>query len=293
MKSRSLFLTFLLSLCFGIAEAGAQPKQQTIDHFYSELSGFGVWLQDEQRGFFWVSYEDDGFRPYFTNGYWAMTEFGNTWVSYYPWGWATFHYGRWMYDGYYGWVWFPGTEWGPAWVQWISDKNFYGWRPLSIDSLEHKNRKAPADWWTMVPKHHIYLARSLARYNASNNESVLKNARPINNTYTNKFNGAVYITGPDHEEVCRVTNNQICEETGQNVMVHKLHRLLNPAPTEIRRCEIYMYRPEFITTSANLAPKDFIKAEVPLTGPAPVGTDRRPPFRDKLDFLRKQQSKTR
>ena len=65
------------------------------------------------------------FRPYSTNGYWTMTQYGNTWVSHYPWGWAPFHYGRWVYTSYRGWGWIPGYEWGPAWVEWRSGNGYY------------------------------------------------------------------------------------------------------------------------------------------------------------------------
>ena len=34
---------------------------------------------------------------YLTNGYWTVTQYGNTWVSNYDWAVATFHYGRWFW----------------------------------------------------------------------------------------------------------------------------------------------------------------------------------------------------
>ena len=40
------------------------------------------------------------------------------WISAESFGWATYHYGNWMYDRYQGWVWIPGLDWGPAWVDW-------------------------------------------------------------------------------------------------------------------------------------------------------------------------------
>ncbi len=61
------------------------------------------------------------------HGYWALTDYGNTWVSDYPWGWAAFHYGRWHFDKYYGWEWIPGHVWGPAWVSWRHGGGYYGW----------------------------------------------------------------------------------------------------------------------------------------------------------------------
>ncbi len=60
-----------------------------------------------------------------------MTEYGWTWLSDYPWGWAPFHYGRWDFDNSFGWFWIPGNEWGPAWVTWRRANGYYGWAPMS------------------------------------------------------------------------------------------------------------------------------------------------------------------
>ena len=68
-------------------------------------------------------------RPY-TNGRWAYTDAGWTWVSEEPFGWATYHYGRWTRLRDVGWVWVPGEEWAPAWVSWRSGDNNVGWAPL-------------------------------------------------------------------------------------------------------------------------------------------------------------------
>src|SRR5687768_2542773 len=84
--------------------------------FYDDLSPYGQWINDPQYGYVWVPDAGDDFRPYFSNGYWANTDYGNTWVSNYRWGWAPFHYGRWTYSNFYGWTWIPGNVWGPAWV---------------------------------------------------------------------------------------------------------------------------------------------------------------------------------
>jgi hypothetical protein len=46
------------------------------------------------------------------------------------WGWAPFHYGRWFLHDDYGWLWVPGTEWAPAWVDWRHGDGWVGWAPL-------------------------------------------------------------------------------------------------------------------------------------------------------------------
>src|SRR6185295_11890306 len=90
-------------------KAKSQPATQkeslrtTVSYqvFYDNLSPYGKWLQDATYGYVWVPTIQQGFRPYFSNGYWVMTEYGSTWVSTYPWGWAPFHYGRWTHDDFY------------------------------------------------------------------------------------------------------------------------------------------------------------------------------------------------
>lgn len=66
--------------------------------------------------------------PY-TEGYWAYTDAGWTWVSQEPFGAVVFHYGRWLASST-GWVWVPGYEWGPAWVSWRQNNDYLGWAPL-------------------------------------------------------------------------------------------------------------------------------------------------------------------
>src|SRR4029077_18082009 len=55
------------------------------------------------------------------------------WVSDYSWGWAPFHYGRWVYAGGMGWEWIPGRRYAGAWVSWRygwDDWAYVGWAPL-------------------------------------------------------------------------------------------------------------------------------------------------------------------
>ena len=72
----------------------AQNDYISDQDFYDSLSPYGVWVNDPQYGDVWVPDVRGDFRPYATQGHWVLTEYGNTWVSDYPWGWATFHYGR-------------------------------------------------------------------------------------------------------------------------------------------------------------------------------------------------------
>ncbi len=109
----------------------AQSQDDSVSFFYDNLNG-GNWFEVGDYGYCWqpdVAVNDPTWRPY-ADGYWAYTDDGWTWISYEDFGWATYHYGRWVKLAEYGWVWKPGYEWGPAWVSWRTGGNYIGWAPL-------------------------------------------------------------------------------------------------------------------------------------------------------------------
>src|SRR6185436_5592567 len=96
-----------------------------VDVFYDQLDPYGSWYDDRTYGWVFVP-NQPGYTPY-SNGYWKNTEYGFTWVSGDPFGWATDHYGRWVWVN--RWAWVPDTTWGPAWVQWREGNGYVGWAP--------------------------------------------------------------------------------------------------------------------------------------------------------------------
>ena len=105
---------------------------QAYTQFQTALAPYGGWDYDSSYGYVWspsVSIVGAGFSPYGTGGNWALTEYGWTWVSDFNWGWAPFHYGRWITRAG-RWSWVPGSMWGPAWVSWRSGGGYVGWSPL-------------------------------------------------------------------------------------------------------------------------------------------------------------------
>jgi len=100
--------------------------------FYTKLEPHGAWLETSDYGYVWQPREAESsstWRPY-TNGRWVYTDAGWTWISEEPFGWATYHYGRWTRLRGIGWVWVPGNEWAPAWVSWRKSNDYVGWAPL-------------------------------------------------------------------------------------------------------------------------------------------------------------------
>ncbi|MGD0091145.1 MAG: DUF6600 domain-containing protein [Planctomycetota bacterium] len=113
------------------------PDQANISLFYEALSPYGAWSQDGGNGWVWEPTDgvrDANWRPYANNGHWAWTDSGWYWESDSPYGWATFHYGRWGYNSRHRWSWAPDNVWGPAWVNWRQSEDCYGWAPLPFGS---------------------------------------------------------------------------------------------------------------------------------------------------------------
>jgi hypothetical protein len=76
------------------------------------------------------------------------------------WGWATYHYGRWALDPEFGWVWIPGDEWGPAFVEWrgCAERTILwpprrdcvvGWAPLPPEAIVAEFVDQP-DFWVFA-----------------------------------------------------------------------------------------------------------------------------------------------
>ena len=130
MKRLLLALATLALIGAAVPSAQAQPGV-SVELFYNNLNG-GSWFEVEPYGYCWqpdLAVNDPAWRPY-ADGYWAYTDDGWTWVSYEDFGWATYHYGRWVRLSDYGWVWVPGQEWAPAWVSWRTGGSYIGWAPL-------------------------------------------------------------------------------------------------------------------------------------------------------------------
>ncbi len=122
----------------GVAPENLAPAVQktttvTTEYFHEQLEPYGAWVHVSDYGWCWrptVAIRNPAWRPYCDNGRWVYSDCGWYWNSYYSWGWAPFHYGRWALHGSYGWVWSPGTVWGPSWVTWRTTDAYCGWAPL-------------------------------------------------------------------------------------------------------------------------------------------------------------------
>ncbi|WP_316819623.1 DUF6600 domain-containing protein [Pedobacter gandavensis] len=273
IKLPAIVLGLMLLITGFTQSAMAQDDDVSLQSFYDELSPYGTWIQDPQYGYVWrPDVDQQDFRPYYSNGRWAMTEYGNTWVSDYDWGWAPFHYGRWVYNRYRQWIWIPDTVWGPAWVSWRSGGGYYGWAPLSPGLNININIGIPDNWWVFVPQANIYYDR-FPRYYSRRNVTIIHNTTIINNTYVR--GRRTYYTGPRVDDVRRATRT--------DVPVYRLNRTDRSGRSEIRGNELSIYNPRSSRVERGTveAPRNAIKGDAnsirgDRTSPANSSTIGRP-----------------
>ncbi|MBX9450130.1 MAG: hypothetical protein KL787_10605 [Taibaiella sp.] len=225
--------------------------------FYDDLSPHGTWMQDPTYGYVWSPSVGRDFRPYYSNGHWAMTDLGNMWVSSYSWGWIPFHYGRWVFNDYYGWLWVPGRTWAPAWVVWRQNNAYYGWAPMgpsvSINFNFGNYYNSYYDYWNFIPCGNLY-AGNYGRYRMRNvNYNFFNQTTIINNYHSHNSNR--FFAGPRAEDVRRVT--------GRDVRTYKVSQVNTRGRTSVRGNDIRVYTPEIGTSRSGLqtAPRKVTKIE--------------------------------
>jgi hypothetical protein len=259
MMKSAFWLGLILLLVGTTQKASAQTEDVSLQSFYDELSPYGTWIQDPQYGYVWrPDVDQEEFRPYYTNGRWVMTEYGNTWVSNYDWGWAPFHYGRWVYNNYNQWVWLPDTVWGPAWVSWRSGGGNYGWAPLgpSISigiNIGRGGYRIPDMCWNFIPYGSIYY-NSYPRYNYGRNRVYIQNTVIINNTYVR--NNRTYYSGPRIDDIRRQTN--------QRVNVYAVNRSHSNTGSRIENNRVNIYQPRAgrDANNSNPAPRNVVQGNI-------------------------------
>ncbi len=113
-------------------QPGAGPQEQLPDEMRQVLSKFGQFLSHEKYGEVWKPTQvAQGWRPY-EPCHWTYNREMKSWYfdDKSEWGAIVHHHGRWTLDPQQGWLWIPGTEFGPGWVAWNMRGNEVGWAPL-------------------------------------------------------------------------------------------------------------------------------------------------------------------
>ena len=225
MKARIALLALLLSGALAGASSAATSVSAGIHigpsgrasvdlgFFYDDLASYGNWVERPQYGWVWTPRAvATGWRPY-QEGHWVWTDDGWTWISDEPYGWATYHYGRWYDDPDYGWEWVPGDEWAPAWVSWQEGSDYVGWAPLPPDyrpgiSFDFATSIAPEEY-VFVPERQFLAPRIAAYVVAQPTERVRIYRQTRNITRYQVVNQRVVNQGVPVENIQRVVGRPV------------------------------------------------------------------------------------
>ena len=158
-------------------EVSASVQINATADFNAPLAPYGGWVEVRSRRCWRPSHVEAGWRPY-CNGEWVWTDCGWYFESDEPWAWACYHYGYWVDDDEYGWIWMPGVEWGPAWVTWREGDGYIGWAPMPPPGWVVT--VAPAPWFVFVQERR-FTERLRPSAVIVNRTEIINHTRVINN----------------------------------------------------------------------------------------------------------------
>jgi len=197
-----------------------EPVTTGYTTFYNKLEPYGDWIETNDYGYVFHPREAEGssrWRPY-TDGRWVYTDAGWTWISEEPFGWATYHYGRWTRLHGIGWVWVPGNQWAPAWVSWRKSHDYVGWAPLPPEA-QFDRRTGIRNWsdsyYDVGPDQYCFVASQ--EFGAPRVQQTLlppeRNVAIINQTtnVTNiTYNNTTIVNeGPNYDEVRAISREPV------------------------------------------------------------------------------------
>jgi hypothetical protein len=242
---------------------------------YSDLDDYGAWTSTPEYGAVWTPRVQAGWVPY-RDGRWVWIDpWGWTWVDAEPWGFAPFHYGRWVsLRG--SWAWVPGRfvarpVYAPALVAFVGDG---GWSAsLSLGA-------EPVGWFPLGPREaYVPAYRASSGYLHAINVSQVNLVTPIDTArvaYVNRnVPGAITVVPRDvfvrSRPVAavavsvpreRVANVAVVGHTApvaaQSIVRETRPRVSAPPPTVVNRGVVMRRRP-------------------PQPAPAAAPAERRPP----------------
>ncbi|HVH85893.1 MAG TPA: DUF6600 domain-containing protein [Terriglobales bacterium] len=163
---------------------------------YEDLDEYGYWREVPSYGAVWFPTRVEvGWAPY-RNGHWAWIEpWGWTWVDDAPWGFAPFHYGRWVsVTG--AWAWVPGPVnvrpcYAPALVAWVGSSGAgIGWFPLGYGEPYIPSYHVSRNYFQTV---NVSNTRITNITYVTNNYYNVENVRITNIHYVNQTNAITVV----------------------------------------------------------------------------------------------------
>jgi probable HAF family extracellular repeat protein len=201
-----------------LVEEQPGSNEENYDVFYSRLSSEeGNWTEAGNYGYCFRPRVSEGWRPY-QDGHWVWTDHGWYWNSNERFGWATYHYGRWVNIGGTGWCWVPGNQWAPAWVSWRESDDYVGWAPLPPEaevSPQQSISSWPDSYYGIGPAAYAFISYShwhqpsYARYiePPGRNVQIISETKNVTNIVSG--NNGINSFGPPVRTVAARTNQNI------------------------------------------------------------------------------------
>jgi hypothetical protein len=254
---------------------------------YEDLDQYGTWRTLPEYGAVWVPTQvASGWAPYRT-GHWVwVSPWGWTWVDDAPWGFAPFHYGRWVHTGGY-WAWSPGAVvrrpvYAPALVAFVGGSNFsvsvtsgpaVGWFPLGW--------REPYRPWYRASESHV------RQVNVTNVTNITNITNVTNVRYVNR----------ERPDAVTVVSRQAF------VSARPVSQAaLNVPRAELARAEVVRDRSPAEPVRASIAPERpghrppafaASREVVSVTAPASAATREVPAFRERAGFARSDDAEPR
>jgi hypothetical protein len=268
------FLIFASACAFALTVFQSGGADVSVNFFYDNLNG-GNWYQVADYGYVWQpdAATSADWRPY-TDGYWAYTDVGWTWVSYEDFGWATYHYGRWVRLEDYGWCWVPGYEWGPAWVSWRTGGNYIGWAPLPPEGrgeIVYEGRPITGHVdveFGIGPAYYNFIdvrfigEPVLRGHFYDYNQNVVYINNTVNVTNITYNNSVVYNYGPDYAVLSRYSTRPIQRLKLERTSVDPLQAVKAGNVTKVQGDKLVLAAPlKLQKANTQIAPK-VVKAKI-------------------------------
>lgn len=234
----------------------------------ADLDAYGNWSESAEYGAIWFPRTLAADWAPYRSGRWVwVAPWGWTWVGDEPWGFAPFHYGRWvLYGGAWGWV--PGRRvarpvYAPALVAWVGT-------PGSGVSVGIGARPA-VGWFPLAPRE-VYVPP----YRASANY-----IRQVNVTHVTQINNITTITGNPQAAVERMPY---------------AHRQVPRAVTMVAADVVTQQRPISRQAALSRDAKPFgtqsVQVQAPVA-PPPIDARRRPEANAPLEPGRRERESGR
>lgn len=275
------------------AEVSVGVNVASVDQFYEPLGSYGTWVDVGGYGRCWhPAHVDASWRPY-CSGSWVYTDNGWYWDSDEQWAWACYHYGRWADDSYYGWVWVPGTEWGPAWVSFRRGGGYVAWAPLSpacvfgpSGEIVIGDNDIPMNWYVSVNVHHFaepitFGLLQFGNVKIINRTTLITNIRRVNNR--------VVMQGPKYETIKKYNRVTVRTSTVNELRTHERVPPTLRQPAAVRQETV---RPQEAVRPQETQPRvEQQRAEPAERQPAPGRAPEAQPGRDQGDQGRGDQGR--